>query len=227
MSNYLFDSVLCCSAMTSVTRNQAAHRAKRNAASARIIDAAERLLDEGQRFTEIPVERLLAEADVSRSTFYVHFADKSALLIALAAQAVEQVNAVAEVWTREDHRPGPAGAAATVLEMIRVYREHAAVLRTLAEVGAYDDEVRAVRRERREQFDRLIVQRLRRERAAGLVDPDVDIATAATVVSQMVDAAILDHIDHGSAKDDRRLADTLARVGWLAYYGHLPTAEQR
>lgn len=211
--------------MASVTRGKTAHRVKRAAAAARIVEATERLLRSGERFTEIPVERLLAEADVSRSTFYVHFADKSALLVALAERGIGEVMAAGELWWRYDHRHGPADAASTVRELIKVYRRNFAILRTLHEVGAYDDAVHDLWRDRRENYSATLAQRVRGEQEQGRVAAEVDVELTAAFVGQMVDAAIMDHVAHGSARRDRQVAETIARMGWLAYYGRIPDSQ--
>lgn len=209
--------------MPSVTRSKTTHRVRRAAAAARILDATERLLRAGERYTEIPVERLLTEADVSRSTFYVHYADKSALLAALAQHAVDEVSAAAETWWQHDHKSSPAGTAATVRELIKVYRKHAPVLRTLAEVAAYDDDLHDLWRDRRDRYAASVAERVLSEQRAGLVAPQVDVEVAAAAITQMCDTAILEHVAHGSARKDKQLAETLARIGWLAYYGQVPT----
>jgi TetR/AcrR family transcriptional regulator, ethionamide resistance regulator len=209
--------------MASVTKTRTRHRQRRAAAAARILEATERLLAEGERFTEIPVERLLTEADVSRSTFYLHYADKSVLLMAVAEQAIQDVTTAAELWWRYDHSAGPEGAENTIREMIKVYRRHTGVLRTLAEVGAYDDDVREFWGDRRDRYSDVLRDRYRDEQAKGVIPADVELDTTATVVGQLVDAAILDHLVHGSPRKDRQLAQTLARMGWLAYYGRVPT----
>jgi TetR/AcrR family transcriptional regulator, ethionamide resistance regulator len=208
--------------MVSVTRTKTTHRAKRAAAAARILEATERLLRDGERFTEISVERLLAEADVSRSTFYVHFADKSTLLIAVVDHAIDEVMQTAEKWWAADHTSTPDDAEATVRELIKVYRKHAPLLRTLAEVGAYDDQVADVWRAKRQRYADILSERVRREQSAGFVSADVDVDMAATAVGQLVDVMILEHVAHGSPRKDKQLAQTIARIGWLAYYGQVP-----
>lgn len=207
--------------MASITKGKATHRTKRAAAAARILEATERLLREGERFTEIPVERLLSEADVSRSTFYVHFADKSALLVALAERAVQDVAAAGDLWWQFEHAAGPEGAASTVREITKVYRKHAPVIRTLHEVAAYDDEVRDLWRQRRDGYAKVVAERVRVEQREGLVPGGVDVELMASIVTQMVDNAILEHVAHGSPRKDKQLAETIARMGWLAYYGHV------
>jgi len=46
----------------------------------RLLEVVQQLLDEGESFTEMSVERLVSEAGISRSTFYVYFEDKGDLL---------------------------------------------------------------------------------------------------------------------------------------------------
>lgn len=208
--------------MASVTRSKSAHRDRRTATAQRVLQAAEALLRGGERFTEIPVERLLEEADVSRSTFYVHFADKSVLLTQLAEQALSDIQAAAEVWWALDHTVGPEPAAKTIRGMIKVYRKHAHVLRALIEVSTYDDAVGDLRRERIDMYTAMSARRMAEEQSQDLIAPDVDVEYTAATVIRLVDVTILDHILHGSAKNDARLANSLARVGWLARYGRIP-----
>lgn len=64
--------------MRPVTRRQADHHAARSAATrAQVMRTLERLLDSGDVFSEISVQRILEEAGVSRATFYAHFDSKS------------------------------------------------------------------------------------------------------------------------------------------------------
>lgn len=208
--------------MASVTRNRVGHRERRSAAAQRILDAAEALLRGGDRFTEIPVERLLLEADVSRSTFYVHFADKSEVLAQLAERALLDVKGAAELWWHLDHTVGPRPAARTIRGMIKAYRRHAEVLRALSEVSAYDENVRGLWRMRTAEYIATTTKRMHIEQDAGLIAPDADVEYAAASIIRLVDGEILEHIFHGMIRDDGRLARSLARAGWLARYGRIP-----
>ena len=66
-------------------------RTRRDEIEARLLAAADKLLGEGESYTEISVERLASEADLSRSTFYVYFEDKGDLLRSWLAQILAQV----------------------------------------------------------------------------------------------------------------------------------------
>ncbi|MEU6204148.1 helix-turn-helix domain-containing protein, partial [Micromonospora musae] len=62
--------------MPSITRRRSAAADRRLPVEAQILAATERLLGEGESFTELGVQRIAREAGVARSTFYMHFADK-------------------------------------------------------------------------------------------------------------------------------------------------------
>src|SRR4051794_34010288 len=69
------------SRMPSVTRKSQSSRAeRRDNIRRRLLAVLENLLDKGENFTEVSVERLVSEAGISRSTFYVYFEDKGDLL---------------------------------------------------------------------------------------------------------------------------------------------------
>ena len=124
-------------------------RARRDEIEARLLAAADKLLGEGESYTEISVERLASEADLSRSTFYVYFEDKGDLLRAWLAQIRTQVAAVANPWwamgaqsTRADLREALAGIVTT-------YRPHARTMAAIFDAASYDPLVR-------EQVDELM-----------------------------------------------------------------------
>ncbi|WP_433667698.1 TetR/AcrR family transcriptional regulator [Nocardia sp. CA-136227] len=210
--------------MASVTRSKTTHRDRRTATARRVLDATDALLRGGERFTEIPVERLLAEADVSRSTFYVHFADKSVLLMQLAEQALADIATAADVWWALNHVDNPEPAAKTIRGMIKVYRRHAHIMRAITEVSTYDDGINSLQRRWIEEYTALSVGRMAQEQEQGLIGADVDIEYVAALIIRLINSSIIDHIAYGSPRNDARLANTLARVGWLSRYGSAPAS---
>ena len=67
--------------MASVTRRSQPRRtARRDEVRGRLLQVVERMLDDGEGYTEISVERMVAQAGIARSTFYVYFEDKGDLL---------------------------------------------------------------------------------------------------------------------------------------------------
>ena len=209
--------------MPSVTRSTRPGRERRASTARRILDATERLLRDGHRYTEIPVERIIADAGVSRSTFYAQFPDKAALRAELAERGGAEFTAAADQWVREDPSSGPAGVEAVLASMLKVYRRHAVVLQALGEVAAYDDSVRDVWREGAMREVEAAASMIRRHQDEGHVSPDVDPEMTAYAVIQMIQSAIADHVAHGPRRRDRQFLSALARAGWLAIYGRLPS----
>jgi AcrR family transcriptional regulator len=108
---------------------------RRASIEADVLLATERLLGQGIRFTELGVQRIAAEAGVARSTFYVHFRDKTDLLVRLTGPMLHDAFEIVGTWEIDG---GPDGLADTLLAVIRFYRERAAVLSAINEVAGYD-----------------------------------------------------------------------------------------
>lgn len=190
--------------------------------STRVLETTERLLAEGQRYGDLSVETLLTEADVSRSSFYANFADKQALLRALAERALSEIAASGVTWWRSTHELGPEAASTTVQEIIRTYRAHAPLINAVVEAAASDPGFEALWRGSREAVATRIAGGIKEEQRAGLVPADLDVDRTASYVTLLVDTAVLDHVRHGSPRNDRAVADAIARMGWLAYYAIIP-----
>src|SRR5919109_2975176 len=98
--------------MPSVTRRpQSSRAARREAIRDRLLEVIQTLLDEGESFTEISVERMVQAAGMSRSTFYVYFEDKGDLLRAWFGEIEAEIAEAVTGWweidgsaTREDLR---------------------------------------------------------------------------------------------------------------------------
>src|SRR5881392_1377465 len=85
--------------MASVTRKaQNSRAARRGEITRRLLVAVEKLLADGESFTEVSVERLAGEAGASRSTFYVYFEDKGDLLQVLTEDVMTEVIDAARGW---------------------------------------------------------------------------------------------------------------------------------
>ena len=71
---------------------------------------------------------------------------------------------------------------------LSAYRRNAGIMRVIEEVSRYDDEVRAVRDRRQDQFAARLEASIRRLQGEGRADPDVDGGYAAMALGGMVAA---------------------------------------
>ena len=205
--------------MASVTRRSHADRASRQVAMrAKMLEAVETLLEEGETFTELSVERIVAEANISRSTFYVYFEDKGHLLRALTEDLLELMVAAGRGWwARLDE--GDFGALrAGIDNLVDVYRAHTTLMAAIVDTSSYDVAVR-------EEFHAVILggqeelaDQIRRGQAAGTVRGDLDPARTAGWLAWMVEHGLHQLVRGADDSEAERLAEALARILWNALY---------
>ena len=206
--------------MPSITRRPPKARDEPGKVERRVLETVERRLEGGTSYTELGIVQIAADAGVARSTFYVHYRDKSDLLIRLTETATERLFAVSEEWVRERRGSDAADELVkTIREVIREYRDHAALLRALAEVAGYDPAVEAFWAGKVEGFAAGLEARVREEQAAGDALPDIDPAMASRVVAWAVERNLARHVVVDDGAGDDALASTLARMMWATLYG--------
>jgi TetR/AcrR family transcriptional regulator, ethionamide resistance regulator len=199
--------------MPSVTRRRPTGReARRDEARARLLAVVERLLADGESYTEISIERMVAEAGMARSTFYVYFADKGDLLRAWFAGITDELRVAAATWwklqppiTYDDVRDALAAIVAT-------YRPHTPLMAALYDTAAYDPSVRELVTAMMDDNIAGLRAHIRRGQSAGFVDPALLPAETAAWLTWMAERGF--HQLVRDATDERvdRLVDAYARI---------------
>lgn len=211
--------------MPSLTRAAKSGRTQRDerreAVERRVLAAVDQLLASGSTFTELAVQRIAAEAEIARSTFYRYFPDKSQLLIRMAELATDEQFRAAESWWTSSHTDGEAGVVQAMREMIAGSRAHSHLMRALSEVSAYDPDVGHYWRGRVETFMALVCTRLQADQTAALLPARVDIPSTAVVLTCMVERSI-DFLLGTDSAGDEQMAQSLGRAIWLTVYGDAP-----
>jgi AcrR family transcriptional regulator len=207
--------------MPSVTRAskaQSSRAARREQMRVRLMEVVERMLDEGESFTAISVERMVSEAGLSRSTFYVYFEDKGDLLRAWFGGVTTEVEGAARDWwtlgpdaTREDLRE-------VLRRVVTTYRPHATLMAAMYDAAAYDPAVR-------ELVDGMMggnVAGLRKHirvgQKAGFIDPDLPAAETAGWLTWMAERGLHRLIHDASEAELERLVDAYTAIVWNTLY---------
>ncbi|SEG57318.1 transcriptional regulator, TetR family [Actinacidiphila yanglinensis] len=205
--------------MRPVTRRQADHHAARSAATrAQLMSALERLLDAGEPYSEISVQRILEEAGVSRATFYVHFPGKADVLVRLSDDLREEVLALARQWQPAGEGSGVDRFAGFFVEVIKIHRAHQGVLIAVREAAAYEPAVSDFYTADLEGFDETVLRTLLSEQAAGATPADLDAVAASRIIVWGGAQAIAHHIRVDDGTGDAALARELARIWWYGAY---------
>lgn len=190
---------------------------RRERSREQLLDATEALLADGGHYADLPVDRIAARAGVARSTFYVHFADRRALLLALADRAAAPL--AERLATLAEERPAPdeTRLADAMRRVLSLARAHAPLFRAVVEAAGYDDELRAYWHGLNERVAAVVADRLAEQRRGGRAR-SLAPAAAARVLVAMVSESCLRQLSAESPVTDGELAETLAAVWWRAAY---------
>src|SRR5271163_2404346 len=203
--------------MAMTTRRVRVSRAtRREEIGLRLFAAAERLLDEGTSFAEISVEQLITGAEIARSTFYVYFEDKGALVLELADRVTKQVGEAASAWfklqpgaTRDDLR-------SALGEIAEEYARHRHLLAAVAESAAYDTRVRAQYAGVMEHRFQDMSTSFRDQQLAGIIAPDLDVEAVAPWLAWMIERGLY-QLTSDPAKVAEHL-DGVTAIVWETLY---------
>lgn len=204
--------------MASVTRKVRVGRdQRRSEMRLRLFGAVESLLEQGHTFTEISVEDVTTKADVARSTFYAHFEDKGALLMALADHVIQVFAAAASHWYRLPRSATRLDLKEALHVLITAHIEHRSTMSAVVEAAAYDPRVQTAYEN---VIDRRIAemqQCFRAQQLEGRLHRDVDIDQVTPWIAWMVERAPFQILRGGPTVLQAHL-DGMTTVVWRTLY---------
>lgn len=204
----------------STAGEESAPRRPRGDARARLLDALERLIGE-RDFAALTADAVAAEAGLAHGTFYRHFRDKRAALLA-ALERVRERRGPPFASLHDDVATvaaARAGIRALVEAVLRAHAEHPALLRAYYALALRDEELSRERRERKAAASRRIAEHLRALRERGLATVDDPEATAAALFA-MLDGFYREAVVDGAPLDDARI-EAAATVMERAVFGEI------
>jgi AcrR family transcriptional regulator len=190
-------------------------------AEAAIFAATERLLAEVP-LHDISVADIIAEAGVSRGTFYFYFSSKFAVVNGLLSKVMDEIYDVVRPFVeRGRDEPAEATLRRSLESAIEVWAAHRPTLRATHEhwhaVAELGERWLGVV----ERFTDAVAAQIDRERAAGLAPPGPDSRQLAASLLWSTDRCI--YIAAIGADDDlpgeKQIVDVLVRIWLGALYG--------
>lgn len=205
--------------MASVTkRRRGPDPTRRHDSEEQILAATEQLLNDGAGFTELGVQRIADAAGVARSSFYVIFPDKTAILLRLVHGLKQGLLEIATHWPIDAFEDGRVTLSEAYSKMLSFYRQHAGILAAVAEVSAYDHEVREVWDSYLDVFILNLAARISTEQEAGRTASDMDPELAARVAVWGGERLMMRHVTSRPASEDGALAREMAASRWYSLF---------
>jgi AcrR family transcriptional regulator len=205
--------------MASVTRKSHSGRAaRRDEMRNRLLEVVERLLEQGESYTELSVERLVSEAGMSRSTFYVYFEDKGDLLAAWFGEITQEIEDAARDWqaldaglTREDLR-------AALSRIVKSYKPHTTLMAAVYDAAAYDPGVRELVDGMMNWNVAGLRNHIKAGQKTGFIDPDLLPQQTAAWLQWMAERGLHQLVRNASPAEVERLIDAYTSIVWNTLY---------
>jgi AcrR family transcriptional regulator len=139
-----------------------------------IFVAAERLLAE-EPLHELSVAQIIAEAGISRATFYFYFSSKFAVVVGLLAQVMEEMfSAVQPFVNRDADTPPDVALRESLANGVDLWARHRPAMRAIHEHWSTTEELRELWLGVMDRFTNALAGEIDRERTSGLALPGPD-----------------------------------------------------
>jgi AcrR family transcriptional regulator len=206
--------------MPSVTRKSHSDRAKRrDEITSRMLAAVETLLEaDDATYTALSVERLIGEAEISRSTFYVYFEDKGALLLALTEDVIADLVAACAYWWQLPADATQEDLHEAMRRIVDAYLPHRVVLAAVVEATAYDPNIRETFRAMMNGVIAQVTDHVRQGQQQGFVRADLDPRRTAGWLTWMTERGLYQLVSPGSPSERHELLASLTDVVWHTLY---------
>jgi TetR/AcrR family transcriptional regulator, ethionamide resistance regulator len=199
------------------TRKVPSGRTRRNGVARDVIDATIRCLSAGENFTNLGIQRICDEAGVARSAFYKNFTDKTDLLHRVVSDATADLFDTACAWAAGTG--GKTSMIAAQANTVRVWREHAPLLKAYFEAAGYEPEIAALWNDRLQEVVTVMRQRIKTGQRDGRVSTGLDAQTVAEFIVYGFERLTARHVASTPASADRAFVRSISEIGWALIYG--------
>jgi AcrR family transcriptional regulator len=193
-------------------------QARRDALRAQVLSIVEQQLRSGATYADIGVASVVAEAGISRSTFYAYFVDKTNLLRTWYEEFTQVILSAAQAWWSLDGTATKEELRAALERIMDAYRAHPELMAATHEAIGSDHGVR----EAVDAAMRLYIDGLRAHveagQAGGFIDPSLPAAETAYWLQWMAERGLHQMARAQSKPRQDRLADAYASIVWNTLY---------
>lgn len=190
-------------------------QARRDELRSQVLAIVEKQLRSGATYADINVASVVAEAGISRSTFYAYFVDKTNLLRTWYAEFTEVILEAAQTWWSLDGTATFQDVRAALQRIMDAYRAHPELMAATHEAIGTDHGVREAVDDAMGRYIDGLRAHIETGQAGGFVDPSLPAAETAYWLQWMAERGL-----HrmARAESSSRLAEAYARIVWNTLY---------
>jgi AcrR family transcriptional regulator len=204
--------------MTTAQTAQKHGQARRDALRAQVLSIVERQLRSGATYADVNVASVVAEAGISRSTFYAYFVDKTTLLRTWYAEFTQVILDAAHAWWSVDGTATKEDVRAALERIMDAYRAHPELMAATHEAIGTDHGVREVVDDAMRRYIDGLRTHIETGQAAGYVDPSLPAAETAYWLQWMAERGLHQMARAESKSGEERLAQAYAGIVWNTLY---------
>jgi TetR/AcrR family transcriptional regulator, ethionamide resistance regulator len=193
-------------------------QARRDELRAKVLSIVEAHLRSGATFADISVASVVAEAGISRSTFYAYFVDKTTLLRTWYAEFTKVILDAAQGWWSLDGSATKADVRAALDHITDAYRSHPELMAATHEAIGNDHGVRAAVDDAMRRYIDGLRGHIETGQAGGFVDPSLPAAETAYWLQWMAERGLHRMVRSESGSGQERLTEAYAGIVWNTLY---------
>lgn len=203
-------------------REYGRRRGKRDETRSDLLQAMQAMLESGETFSQISVERLAAKTGMSRTRFYMYFEDLGDLLYSAYARVVDEGKQIVAKWWDDDGYIERDRMRRILGELVRYRAKHIMVARAMHACIVTDAHARrsvdALKWQTVDELQLAIAAAQRKGSVDSTLDPSAMAGWLAWLLERGVDQLVQD----ARPAHLRKVADSLTTVVWNTLYGPTP-----
>jgi TetR/AcrR family transcriptional regulator, ethionamide resistance regulator len=204
--------------MTTAETAQKHGQARRDQLRRHVLSIVEQHLRSGETFADINVASVVAEAGISRSTFYAYFVDKSTLLRTWYAEFTQVILGAVQAWWSLDGTATKENVRAALERIMDAYRAHPELIAATHEAIGSDHGVREAVDAAMRQYIEGLRAHIETGQAGGFIDPSLPAAETAYWLQWMAERGLHRMLRTESESSQERLAEAYAGIVWNTLY---------
>jgi TetR/AcrR family transcriptional regulator, ethionamide resistance regulator len=204
--------------MTTAKTAEKHGQARREQLRGHVLSIVEEHLRSGETFADISVASVVAEAGISRSTFYAYFVDKSTLLRTWYAEFTQVILDAARSWWSLDGTATIQDVRAALERIMDAYRAHPELMAATHEAIGTDHGVREAVDDAMGRYIDGLRAHIETGQAGGFIDPSLPAAETAYWLQWMAERGLHRMMRAESDSSQERLAEAYAGIVWNSLY---------